>query len=436
MGAAAEGHVESGAGREWSSVEHFGGLDWATEAQVVVIVDRQGRVAADLRFEDTAAGWEEFRARARQFPHLALTIETSRGPVVERLLEAGMAVYPVSPVAAAQFRKRKAPSGVKDDRLDAWSLAEALRTDGQDWRRLKPEDPQTQELRLLCRDEIALIEKRTALVNELRAALREYYPAALEAFDEWTMPAAWAFVERFPTPQTLQQKGKRQWEKFLHTHRLGRPEKYQERLEIFARATEFCGTPAVTSAKSRLATVLARQLRVLEEQIQEYRAQIERLFAMHADSDIFSSLPGAGKKLAPRLLAEFGADRERFQTPDELRCHAGAAPVTIQSGRHRRVRLRRACNKILRATVHLWADLSRKTCTWAEAYYDKKREQGQSHACALRCLAQRWLKILWKMWQTRTPYNEALHTRNQVRHGSWVVQLVQANPAPPPATTT
>ncbi|MFC1793785.1 transposase [Planctomycetota bacterium] len=160
--------------------------------------------------------------------------------------------YPINPNAAQCYRSRKAPSGSKTDRLDALSFADALRTDGHGWRSLNPEDPKTQELRLLCRDEMSLIEQRTTLVNQLQQALHEYYPAALEAFDDWTSPSSWAFVERFPTPQALKKAGKRHWEKFLHTHRLYRPETYQKRLEIFAGATEFCGSHAVSDNPSLL----------------------------------------------------------------------------------------------------------------------------------------------------------------------------------------
>ena len=123
-----------------------------------------------------------------------------------------------------------------------------------------------------------------------------------------------------------------------------------------------------------------------------------------------------------------GDDRRRFEDPQAIQCYAGTAPVTIQSGKNRWVKFRRACNKHLRATVHLWANLSRDKCTWAQAYYRHKKDQGLSHACALRCLGQRWLKILWKMWQTGTCYDEALHTRNQVKHGSWVVALPKETP--------
>lgn len=414
----------------WASFRHFAGLDWAKDHHDIVVVDRAGEVMLQMRFEHTAAGWAEALEKLRAFAHLAITIETSSGPVVERLLLPGMHVFPVQPAAAAAFRQRKAPSGVKNDRFDAWCLADALRTDGQRWRRLNPEDPLTQELRLLTRDEVALIEQRTALVNALQEALHEYYPAALRAFDDWTVPSTWAFVERFPTPEVLSEKGKRQWEKFLHTHQLGRGDKYQERMDVFAKAGEFVAGPAVTSAKSLLALSLCAQLRALEGQLDEYRRRIQELFEKHPDKDIFSSLPGAGAKLAPRLLAECGTDRTRLDSPQALQCLAGVAPVTRQSGRQRIVTRRRACNRSLLAAVYLWAKCSRKKCVWAQAYYDRKIKEGKSHAAALRALGDRWLKILWKMWQTRTPYDEALHTRNQVRHGSWFVGILDSPKAP------
>jgi transposase len=404
---------------------HFGGLDWAKNSHVLVVVDSQGNIARKFQIPDTAEGWADLRGKVEPFGALPVAIETSEGPVVERLLEAKLTVYPVHPKAAQRYRDRKAPSGRKDDWLDAWSLADALRTDGHTWRPLGPQDPLTHELRLVCRHEIRLIEQRTALVNQLQEALYEYYPAALEAFNDWTKPFAWAFVECFPTPKALAKKGRRRWEKFLHVQHLARPQSYQRRLEIFARARDFCGGEALTNAYSLLAVSLAKQLRVVETQLGKYRKRIRALFDQHPDHELFDSLPGAGDKLAPRLLSECGDDRERFDEAESLQCYAGTAPVSYQSGGMHRVRFRRACNKHLRAAVHLWANLSRAKCVWAQTYYQKKRDEGKSHACAVRCLGQRWLKILWKMRQTNKPYDEGLHTRNQVRHGSWVIALTQ-----------
>lgn len=402
----------------------FVGFDWAGDHHDVVAVNASGQVVEDFRFDDTQEGWKQFAGTLGKHPHPTVVIETSSGMVVERLLEAGYAVYPINPQSARQYRQRKAPSGTKTDRLDAWSLADALRLDGQTWRELAPSDPLTAELRLVCRDEIGLIEQRTALICQLRAALREYYPTALAAFEEWTAPSSWAFIEAFPTPAVLAQAGKRKWEKFLHTHKLYRPETYERRLSLFAQAQTFCGNAATTNAKSLLAVALAAQLRVLETQLGNFRARIQELFARHPDHELFDSLPGAGAKLAPRLLAELGVDRTRFDTHEALQCCAGTAPVSYQSGRVCKARLRLACQKVLRHTVHLWANLSRGKCPWAQTYYEKKREEGHGHANALRCLGQRWLKILWKMWQTRTKYDAETHQRNQFRHGSWVLKLM------------
>ncbi len=409
--------------KTWSERTAFAGFDWASDHHDVVVVDGQGAVAEDFRIEETADGWQQLRARLAKFPGLAVAIETRSGTVVERLVEAGFAVYPVNPMAAKRYRERKVPSGAKGDRVDAGSLADALRTDGHAWPRLRPDDPLTVELRLLCRDEIALIEQRTALISQLRAALREYYPAALEAFDDWTLRSSWAFVERFPTPELLVWAGKRRWEKFLHTQKLYRSETYARRLSLLAKADQFRGSQAVTQAKSLLAQGLAIQLRVLQDQLDRYRARIEELFARHPDHDLFGSLPGTGPKLAPRLLVELGDDRARFDSAEGLPGYAGTAPVSYQSGKVRQARFRHGCNKLFRQTVHLWAGLSLQACPWAQVYYEKKRAEGKSYACALRCLAQRWLKILWKMWQTGTRYDAELHQRNQVRHGSWVIGL-------------
>jgi len=416
---------------DWSERTTFVGFDWASDHSFaaqdkhdVVVVDARGVMVEDFRFDDTAEGWQRLVKTLSGYPNPAVAIETSSGATVERLLGAGYAVYPVNPKAAKRYRERKAPSGTKTDRLDAWSLADALRLDGHTWRVLKADDPLTVELRLLCRDEIALIEQRTALICQLRAALGEYYPIVLEAFDNWTLRSAWAFVESFPTPEALHRAGRRKWEKFLHTHKLYRPETYEQRLSLFAQAKTFCGSEATTHAKSLLALALAAQLRVLQNHLDKFRERIQELFAKHPDHDLFGSLPGAGEKLAPRLLAELGDDRERFDSPEALQCHAGTAPVSYQSGRMKKVCFRRACQKVLRHTVHLWANLSREKCPWAETYYRQKRDEGQSHACALRCLGQRWLKILWKMWQTHTQYDAELHQRNQLKHGSWVLGLM------------
>lgn len=408
------------------ALTHYAGFDWAKDHHDVIIVDAKGKIVADFRIEHTAAGWKAWQEKTATYPRLGVAIETSFGAAVEQLLESGVSVYPVNPASAKRYRERKCSSGNKTDRQDAWALADALRLDGHAWRVLGTQDPLIAELRILCRDEVALIEERTALINQLQQALHEYYPAALEAFEDWTQRSAWAFVEKFPSAETLTRAGKRKWEKFLHTHKLCRPQTYEKRLEIFAQAGAWKVSASMVAAKSLYATAKCRQLRVLETQLDEYRRRIEALFASHPDSGLFGSLPGAGPKLGPRLLSEIGSDRNLYEDAGGLQCMAGTAPVSYQSGQVHKVSLRHRCNKMLRQTMHHFANHSREKSAWAANYYDALRERGKTHAQALRSLAQRWLKIIWKMWQTHSCYDPELHLKNQLAHGSWVLTFQPA----------
>src|SRR5260370_23906683 len=238
--------------QQWQQHRAFGALDWASEKHSVVLVNQTGKVIEDFEIEHSALGWKKFREKLQPYGSIPFAIETSQGVAVEQLLEAGMLVYPLNPKSAQAYRERKAPSGVKDDRLDAWSFADALRVDGRDWKALRPEEPLIKELRLLCRDEVTLIEQRTAFVNQLRHALAEYYPAALEAFEDWTSLSAWMFLQRFPTPEQLAQAGKRQWQKFLHSRRLWGSDQGPRPMEIFPPPTEFTRTPPPSQAKTPL----------------------------------------------------------------------------------------------------------------------------------------------------------------------------------------
>jgi transposase len=417
--------------KPWTEITHYAGFDWAKDHHGVVIVDPQGRIVADFQFQHSLEGWKSFVEKASRFPNLAVAIETSQGAAVDQLLQRGYTVYPVHPLAAQSYRERKAPSGTKTDRLDAWGLADALRLDGHGWRVLQPTDPLTEQLRLLCRDEVALIEQRTAFVNQLQQALAEYYPAALEAFDDWTKDFAWEFVIAFPTPQALVKAGRRRWENFLHQHKLWRPETTEKRLQLFSQADQFKASDPIIAAKSQLALSLCKLLRTLALQLGLYRQQIEALFGKHPDHDLFGSLPGAKQVLAPRLLAAIGANPDRYGSHEVLQCIAGTAPVSYQSGKLNQVRIRWACDKFLRHTVHLWADSFWKTSAWGRAYYEQKCEAGMSHACALRCLGQRLLKILFRMLQDKKPYDAELHARNQQKHGSWVLKLIHEPAAQP-----
>jgi transposase len=415
--------------KDWKEITHYAGFDWARDHHVLVIVDRAGEIVADFEFEHSLEGWKSFGEKTAAWPNLAVTIETSQGAAVDQLLQKDYTVYPVNPVAAQSYRKRKAPSGTKTDHLDGWGLADALRVEGHGWKALQPLDPLTQKLRLLCHDEVSLIQQRTLLINQLQQALVEYYPAALEAFADWTASFSWDFVIAFPTPQALVKAGKRRWEKFLHAHKLWRPETAERRLGIFAKADQFKASQPIIEAKSQLAVSLCKLLRTLDQLLEQYRQEIEKLFKEHPDHDIFGSLPGAKQVLSSRLLAGIGSDPERYGSHEGLQCLAGTAPINYQSGQIKKTRMRSACDKFLRSTVHLWANSFRKASAWGQTYYDKKRADGMSHACALRCLGQRLLKIVFRMLKDKKPYDAEVHALNQKKHGSWVLKLIEKSPA-------
>jgi transposase len=421
--AAATKRKESEKMKTWNEVTNFAGFDWAKDHHDVLVLDNTGKITSEFRFDHTATGWTLCQEKLKLFPELAIAVEAGHSAAIERLVALGYRVYPVHPRSSKSYRTRKLPSGTKTDRRDCWALADALRLEGESWRVLTTPEPLVQQLRLLCRDEVTLIEQRTALVNQLQQALYEYYPAALEAFPDWTHVSAWAFVECFPTPQALAQAGKRKWQNFLHAHKLFHPEVNQKRLEIFARADRFCGPAPVIAAKSALAVAVAKILQTLEAHLARYRSLITECFKQHPDQALFTSLPGAGPKLAPRLLGELIALKPLADIPQALQCLAGMAPVSYQSGKVSVVYLRHQCNRFLRHTIHLWVDLSRHYCDWARIYYEAHRKKGQSHACALRCLGMRWLKIIAAMIRNQKPYDAATHTRNQLQHGSWVMQL-------------
>ena len=415
---------------EFKELKHFAGFDWAKDHHCVVVVNAQGAIVSEFEFKHSAEGWKDFSERVARLAGFGVAIETSSGPAVDQLLQRDFAVFPVNPAASESYRQRKAPSGTKTDHHDAWALADALRVDGQRWKALSPADPLSLELRLSCKDEVALIEQRTQMVNQLQQALLEYYPAALEAFDDWTLSFCWDFVIEFPTPEKLAKAKAHRWRKFLHTHHLWRPGSVDKRMEIFGRATGLQGSCAVVQAKSKLAVSLCKVLRTLEQQLKDYRNQIEELFKNHPDRDLFGSLPGAGEVLAPRLLAAIGTDLKRYGNElSVLQAFAGTAPISYQSGQIHKARMRWACDKFMRYTVHLWAECFWKYSPWGKVYYRKKRQEGKSHACALRCLAQRLLKILFRMILDHKPYDADLHARNQEKHGSWVLSLLN-NPAP------
>jgi transposase len=401
----------------------FVGIDWADRHHDVVVLNASGERVGQRRIAHTAAGFEELATfLLDQSPcreEIVCVLETSQGLLVTALLEAGFPVAAVSSLTVAHLRP---PSGAKSDLRDALLLARYARTQWPDLPLLHPDAPLIQELKLLTRDGDRLIEQQTSVVNQLTACLKQYYPAALGCFDRLTRHVVFQFLERYPTPEAATQASVEELLGFLLQAHYSRPlvgtvEKAQ-RMYATLQAPYLRATPAVVRAKARLTGTLVAQLRLLKEQIASYDAAIAELFAQHEDHAVFASLPGAGPRLAPRLLAEWGDDRTRYASAATIQALAGTAPVVVQSGAFRGVRRRTACVNPLRQALYHFAHESTLFEPWAKAYYVRKRVEGKTRATALRALGNQWLRILYAMWRQRTAYDPAIYRAAQQAHGS------------------
>lgn len=399
----------------------FAGVDWGDEKHSVCVIDEKGETEAAFDVPHTPADLDAMISRLKTLePLIGACIETSSGLLIDALVGAGVNVFPVNPKVAKAWRDGWSASGSKTDPSDARMLAHGLRQHHAAMRPLSRDSALARELAILCADEKNLIQQRTALVNSLLSALKTYYPQALDWFSDWSRPAAHDFILTFPTPAALSSASKKKLIGFLKTHHIGLSTSRLDRIERTRRgdAPAWPQDTAVCAAKSLLAVSLAKQLRTLDTALRQYRKRIAELFDSHPDADIFSSLPGAGEKLAPRLLSSFGDNRAKFQSARSVQQLSGVVPVRHQSGKLRFDRFRFACNRDFRDAVTSFAYQSTRFCPWAKAFYDNAREKGQTHFCALRNLAAKWLTIIYRMWIDRSPYNGALFMQSLKDHGS------------------
>jgi transposase len=385
------------------------GWDWADTHHDVVVEDRPGhrvwagtvdhsREALEL-LEGRLVTWAQgVRADVR------VVIETSQALVVDWLSTTGFTVYPVNPKVADARRK---PSGAKTDRLDAAILARLGWHEADTLRPLRPADEAWVELRQLTQVDAALTVEHTRLVNQLMAALKSYYPVVLTLFDDLSRPTALAFLAQWADPRDSRALSVSQLTRWLRQHRYPHAEAAAARMHAQLQAPALEATPGKARALIRWVRALVAQLQALEAHRVDIREQIDALFTAHADHDLWASVPGVGPLLGARLVAAFGADRDRFASAEAVQALAGTSPVAYQSGKLRRVHLRRACDKHFRQTMHQLAFSSLTRCSWARAYYDAYRARGHGHHAALRALANVWLRILFRMWQDRAPYDEA-----------------------------
>jgi transposase len=330
-----------------------------------------------------------------------------------------LVLYPVNPATAKRYRDAFAPSGAKDDPPDARLLHELLAKHRDHLRPWRPDTVATRQLALLCEHRRRLVDQATRLVQQLIAALKAYYPQALDwAGAELATPMACDFLIRWPSLAALQQARPQTVRTFYYGHGCRRGDTIAARLEAMKTAVALTQDEAIVGAHALLVQALARALRGLLPGIAAHDQQIAARFPTHPDAAVFQSLPAAGPVMAPRLAVAFGTDRDRFPVADSLSQLSGIAPVTRQSGQRRVVQCRRACAKFVRQSLHEWSALTIERSAWAGTYYRGQRAKGKSHHTAVRALAYKWVRVVWRCWRERQPYDEAKYHASLVRHGS------------------
>jgi transposase len=392
----------------------FAGLDWASQTHAVCIIDQQGQVHERLDVAHDAAGLAGLLRRLKHWGRPPIAIERPSGLVVDTLLEAGLVVVPIHPNAVKATRPRYRSHGAKSDASDAYLLADLLRTDGHRFTPLAPQSDELRALRALVRGRDDLVATRVQLANQLRSLLESFWPGAAAVFADIDSPIALAFIERYPTPESAARLGPKRIAAFCAQHAYCGRRSAEELLERLHQAPLTACAELEMDAKGELARCLAHTLMRLVEQLRLLSSRIEHQVAALDDGRILMSFPRAGRICAAQILAELGNVRERFATDDQLAAEAGVVPVTYQSGKAKAVTFRWACNHRLRAALTCLADNSRHASDWAARHYAIARARGCDHPHAIRILARAWLRVIWRAWTDRQPYDPTKHRGAQL----------------------
>lgn len=399
------------------------GMDWADQHHDVSLQEIGSPHVETYRLPHTPEALADWLGKLRQRFQgrpIGVAVETSRGPLIHALLEYEFVVlYPVNPRSLKRFRQTFTPSGAKDDAPDADLLRELLAKHRDRLRAWKPDDPETRRLRRLTQMRRGAIDARTKLVQQLRSALKEYFPQALSwAGEDLASSLACDFLLKWPTLEALQRAQPDTIRKFYYGHNCRRGDLIEQRVQEIQNATPLTRDSAIVETSILLVQMLATQLKALAPSIARLDSEIAQRFAEHPDADFFDALPGSGPALAPRLLAAFGSDRERFEAAADLQNLSGISPVTERSGHTTYVHWRWAASTFVRQSFHEFANCSIRSSTWARAYYEIQRERGKDHQAAVRALAFKWIRVIWRCWKDRTPYDEARYVQCLIQRGS------------------
>lgn len=387
------------------------GLDWAMDKHAVTVKDLDSGQRERCQLGNTPEAVELWAgglaARFGGRP-VAVALEQSRGAVISMLSKyAHLLLFPVHPKALADYRKALHPSGAKDDPTDGDLLEEFLELHGRGLRMWQPDTEATRSLQWLTEERRKFVGDQTRFAQRLRGQLQRYYPQVLQWFDQIGTPLVLAFLRRWPTLEEVKKAKPATLRRFFQQHNCRQQSKIEERIQAIASAVAATLDAAVILSGRLAVATLVDQLEAIQTGIAAYDRQIAEITLAHPDNELMDSFPGAGPAMRPRLIAALGTRRDRYLNAAEIQRCSGIAPLIERSGRQYWVHWRWACSKFLRQTFHEWASHSLAFSAWAREYYQAQRDQNKGHHAAVRSLAFKWIRILFRCWKDRTPYDEA-----------------------------
>jgi transposase len=398
------------------------GIDWADQEHEVRMLVVETNKEESFKLKQKAEALTQWVQKLRtRFPtgKVALAVEQRRGALIYALMSYDFLIlYPINPKTLARYREAFHTSQVKDDPLDAELLLELVCMHRERLRAWVPDDKNTRLLQMLVEDRRTWVDEVTRSTNRLKSTLKQYFPQAIEWAGELYSEQALDFLTTWPTLESIQKAGAEVVTKFYREHGARKQEKMKRRLEAIAEARNLTTDEAIIIASKIKTRAIVQHLRALMKTISELDEQIAQLFQQHPDYEIFSSFPCAKKVLAPRLSAAFGSDRSRYEDALDMQSLSGIAPVTKSSGKSKTVHRRLACPTFLRQTFHEYAGQSIKKPGWARVYYLTLRDRGMKHHAAVRSVAYKWIRIMYRCWQNHEPYDEAKYIASLRRRGS------------------
>ena len=390
----------------------FTGIDWAAETHAVCVLDAAGKIAAEFVIEHSADGIATLIRRLARYgdpSDLPVAIERPDGRLVDLLLEAGHPVVPVKPNAIKTWRDGEVLSGAKSDAGDAAVIAEYLRLRAHKLKAAAPYSDKTKALRTVVRARGDLVEMRVAATNQLAALLDAHWPGAKAIFADVESPISLEFLTCYPTPAAARHLGEKRMAAFCAKHGYSGRRTAAELLTRLRSAPAGALGEALTEAIRDTVLAAVAVLAALNASVKNLDRSTAAHLGEHPDSAIFTSLPRSGQVNAAQVLAEWGDARPAYEHPDSVAALAGVTPVTSQSGKHRAVHFRWACNKRFRVAITTFADNSRHASPWAAKIYNDARASGKDHPHAVRVLARAWIRVIWRCWLDGVPYDPAAH---------------------------